>query len=115
MRNSEGEGEGRGGTQRQFDKGSEFCASCFLFISSPVARISIPQMIFQQPNPGVHYEYRLPHEHSAGSPQEGESRLRIRSYLMNSSGRHGSRAPSDVQTEVERLGRCAVKVLGLGL
>ncbi|TNM90440.1 hypothetical protein fugu_002729, partial [Takifugu bimaculatus] len=27
-------------------------------------------MIFQQPNPGVHYEYRLPTEHTASSQQE---------------------------------------------
>lgn len=35
----------------------------------------ITQMIFQQPNPGVRYEYRLPTEHTASSQQEGENLL----------------------------------------
>lgn len=29
----------------------------------------LPQMIFQQPNPGVHYEYILPSETPAGPQQ----------------------------------------------
>lgn len=56
--------------------GREIAKICFLFIFFPICCVPfITQMIFQQPNPGVHYEYRLPTEHTASSQHEGEKQI----------------------------------------
>lgn len=64
--------EGHGG--RKGDR--EIAKICFLFIFFPMCCVAfITQMIFQQPNPGVRYEYHIPTEHTASSLQEGENLL----------------------------------------